>query len=145
MGMGVGDGQEEEAETGETYVPGGQVDLRPGRADRRLLRAPESGGPRRSEWAWEWEMARKKKQRPAKPTCLEGKWTFGPDVPTDDFFEHQNPEDHGDLNGQGSGRWPGRRSRDRRNLRAWRASGPSARTCRPTTSSSTRIRRTTAI
>ena len=42
-------------------------------------------------------MARKKTQRPAKPACLEGKWTFGPDVPTDDFFEHQNLEDHGDL------------------------------------------------
>jgi hypothetical protein len=42
-------------------------------------------------------MARKRKQRPTKPECLEGKWHFGPDVPTDDFFEHQNPEDHGDL------------------------------------------------
>jgi hypothetical protein len=42
-------------------------------------------------------MARKKKQRPAKPACLEGKWTFGPDVPTDDFFEHKNPADPGHL------------------------------------------------
>lgn len=45
-------------------------------------------------------MSRKKKrrpQRPAKPACLEGKWHFDPDVPTYDFFEHQNLEDYGDL------------------------------------------------
>src|SRR3954447_26327276 len=49
-------------------------------------------------------MARKKKKqrptrpaRPTKPACLEGKWQFGPDVPTYDYFEHQDPSDHGDL------------------------------------------------
>jgi hypothetical protein len=48
-------------------------------------------------------MSRKKKQRPSspmrptKPACLEGRWHFDPDVPTYDFFEHRDPDDHGDL------------------------------------------------
>jgi hypothetical protein len=38
-------------------------------------------------------MSKKKKrrpERPSKPACLEGKWHFDLDVPTYDFFEHQN-------------------------------------------------------
>jgi hypothetical protein len=45
-------------------------------------------------------MSKKKKRRPersSKPACLEGKWHFDLDVPTYDFFEHQNLEDYGDL------------------------------------------------
>ena len=49
-------------------------------------------------------MAKRKKkrrperpERPEKPACLEGKWQFGPDVPTYDFFEHRNLNDPGDL------------------------------------------------
>jgi hypothetical protein len=45
-------------------------------------------------------MSKKKKrrpERPSKPACLEGKWHFDPDVPTYDFFEHQNLEDQSDL------------------------------------------------
>ncbi len=51
-------------------------------------------------------MARRKKKqkhrsarpaRPTRPACLEGKWHFGPDVPTYDIFEHQDPNDPGDL------------------------------------------------
>ena len=48
-------------------------------------------------------MARKKKkqrparpERPAKPACLEGKWHFGSDVPTYDFFEHRSLDDPAD-------------------------------------------------
>jgi hypothetical protein len=48
-------------------------------------------------------MPKKKKQRPSrpvrptKPACLEGRWHFDPDVPTYDFFEHQDPDDQEDL------------------------------------------------
>ena len=36
-------------------------------------------------------------ERPARPACLEGKWHFGPDVPTYNLFEHRNPENQSHL------------------------------------------------
>jgi hypothetical protein len=39
----------------------------------------------------------KRKQKAAKPACLEGKWTFDRDVPTYDFFEGKDLTKSGDL------------------------------------------------